>query len=163
MAKQFVLTLGLLTVIVVSAPLTARAQSKPIQLSLFTPVQIFPEQTPIAGLRLNVLYGRNVSVQGLDVGLVNHTTTGHFKGVQFGIVGMADSDFDGFQDNAVNIVKGRVEGFQWGLVNHAGSASGFQLGFVNYAGTMKGLQIGLVNIIRQGGAFPVFPIVNWSF
>ena len=95
MAKQFVLTLGLLTVIVVSAPLTARAQSKPIQLSLLTPVQIFPEQTPIAGLRLNVLYGRNVSVQGLDVGLVNHTTTGHFKGVQFGIVGMADSDFDG--------------------------------------------------------------------
>ena len=79
MTKQLVLTLGLLTVIVVSAPLTARAQSKPIQLSLLTPVQIFPEQTPIAGLRLNVLYGRNVSVQGLDVGLVNHTTTGHFN------------------------------------------------------------------------------------
>jgi len=29
--------------------------------------------------------------------------------------------------------------------------------------SMKGLQIGLVNIIRQGGQFPVFPIVNWSF
>jgi len=36
------------------------------------------------------------------------------------------------------------------------------LGFVNYAETMKGLQIGLINVIRQGGQFPVFPIVNWS-
>ena len=41
--------------------------------------------------------------------------------------------------------------------------NGVQLGLVNYAGTMHGLQIGLVNIIKQGGAFPVFPIVNWSF
>ncbi len=27
----------------------------------------------------------------------------------------------------------------------------------------KGLQIGLVNIIKEGGAFGFFPIVNWSF
>jgi len=152
-----------LMIMVAVLPLHAHAQNKPIQLSLFTPVQIFPEATPITGIRFNLLYGRNVRVQGLDFGLVNHTTTGHFKGVQMGLVGIVDADFDGFQDNAVNIVKGRAEGFQWGFVNYAVSASGFQLGFVNYAGTMKGLQIGLVNIIRQGGAFPVFPIVNWSF
>jgi hypothetical protein len=49
------------------------------------------------------------------------------------------------------------------LVNYAENMNGFQLGLVNYAQTAKGLQIGLVNIIRQGGQFPVFPIVNWSF
>ena len=40
---------------------------------------------------------------------------------------------------------------------------GLQVGVVNYAQSMRGLQIGLVNIIKQGGQFPVFPIVNWSF
>lgn len=163
MAKRFLFTLGMAALVAALFPMQAQAQSKFFQLSLVTPVQIFPERTPIEGIRLNLLYGRNVSVQGLDVGLVNHTTTGHFKGVQWGMVGIADADFDGFQDNAVNVVKGRVEGFQWGIVNYAVSASGFQLGLVNYAGTMHGLQIGLVNIIGQGGAFPVFPIVNWSF
>lgn len=78
-------------------------------------------------------------------------------------MGIADADFTGFQDNAVNIVKGKAEGLQLSFVNYAARASGLQLGLVNYAGTMHGLQIGIVNIIGQGGAFPVFPIVNWSF
>lgn len=141
----------------------AFAQSKPVQLSLFTPVQIFNENVPISGIRLSLIYGRSVSVTGLDWGLVNHTTTGKSMGVQFGFVGIADADFVGWQDNWVNVVKGDFEGFQWGAVNYANYANGLQLGIVNYAATMKGLQIGLVNIIGQGGQFPVFPIVNWSF
>jgi energy-converting hydrogenase Eha subunit A len=141
----------------------AIAQEKPIQLSLFNPIQLFPESTPIKGLRLNLIYGSNVSMTGLDFGLVNQTSTGPFVGVQFGGVGLADSDFTGWQDCWVNVTKGKMEGFQWGLVNYANHASGFQLGFVNYAVTMHGLQIGLVNIIKQGGQFPFFPIVNWSF
>ena len=143
----------------------AFAQSKPVQISLFAPVQIFDENVPISGVRLNLIYGRNISVTGLDLAfLVNHTTTGHFKGVQFGLVGIADADFVGWQNNEiVNVVKGSFEGFQLGVVNYAYYANGLQLGLVNYAGSMKGLQIGLVNIIDQGGQFPVFPIINWSF
>ena len=164
MSKPSLLRACLFIALVSIVPATASAQSKPIQLSLFTPVQIFPETTPISGVRLNVLYGRNVYVHGLDVGLVNHTTTGHFKGAQFGLVGITDADFDGYQHNQiVNVVKGKVTGFQFSVVNYAVNASGFQLGLVNYAGTMHGLQVGLVNIIGQGGQFPVFPIVNWSF
>jgi hypothetical protein len=132
-------------------------------LSLFTPIQIFPEKTPIFGVRFNLIYGRSVSVSGLDLGLVNHTTSGTTKGVQFGMVGYAQANFTGWQNNTVNVTKGDFEGFQWGIVNYARHASGFQLGLVNYAGSMRGLQIGLVNIIKQGGQFPVFPIVNWSF
>ena len=163
MRRKFLALTGLivLALIVIAAP--AQAQNKPIQLALFTPVQIFPETDPIAGVRLNLLYGRSVSVSGLDLGLVNHTTTGKSMGVQWGTVGFVESDFMGWQNNAVNVTKGNFEGFQWGIVNYANYANGLQLGLVNYSMSMKGLQVGLVNIIRQGGQFPVFPFVNWSF
>jgi hypothetical protein len=149
------------SVILFSSPVMA--QTKPIQLSLFAPIQIFSEDTAISGIRLSLLYGKNTSVTGLDWGLVNHTTSGVSKGVQLGAVGLADGDFVGWQHNWVNVVKGDFEGLQWGVVNHSKYVHGIQIGFVNYAGSMKGLQIGLVNIISQGGQFPVFPIVNWTF
>ena len=163
MAKRsyYLLCLFVLLTILISAPV--QAKNRPIQLALVTPIQLFPEDYSITGVRLNLLYGRNVSVTGLDVGMVNHTTTGSFKGLQYGLVGLADSEFLGWQDCVVNVANHRCEGLQWGFVNYAGNMSGLQLGLVNYAKSMKGLQIGLVNIIRQGGQFPVFPIVNWSF
>jgi len=140
-----------------------KAQEKPVQLALFNPVQIFDENTSITGLRINIIYGKNASVSGLDWGLINHMTSGVSKGVQFGLVGIVDADFMGWQDNGVNITKGKFEGLQWGVVNYAGTVSGVQIGLVNYAANMtKGLQIGLVNIIKQGGQFPFFPIVNWA-
>jgi hypothetical protein len=190
--KGYVL-LGLAALALIFIYTPVQAQSRPIQLSLFTPAQIFHESNPISGIRLNLIYGRNVSVTGLDVGLINHTTTGHSKGVQWGLISVADSDFTGWhnsfvgvtkgdfkgvqwgivsvvnsnftgwQDSWVGVTKGDFEGFQSGLVNYANNMSGFQLGLVNYTETMNGLQVGLVNIIRQGGTFPVFPIVNWSF
>ncbi len=163
MFKKYLITAALLVTAVSLIPATASAENKPIQLALFTPVQIFPEEATIGGIRFNLIYGRNAWVSGVDFGLVNHTTTGLTKGWQFGVVGMVEEDFLGFQDNIVNITKRNFEGFQWGFVNYAYSCNGLQLGFVNYAVNMKGLQIGLVNIIKQGGQFPVFPIVNWSF
>ncbi len=141
----------------------AIAQERPVQLSLFAPIQLFPESYAIEGVRLGLLYGRNTSVSGLDIGLVTHTTSGNSMGLQWGFVGLAEGNFTGWQDNFVNYTKGDFKGLQWGFVNYANYSNGLQLGFVNYAMRVKGLQIGLVNVIRQGGAFPVFPIVNWSF
>jgi hypothetical protein len=155
-----------LAFVVFSLILTSRsalAQPRPIQLALVTPVQIYPEGDTISGIRLNLLYGRNSTVTGLDLGLVNHTTAGLSKGVQLGFLNMTETDFMGWQHGWANVTQGDFEGFQWGFFNYAKFANGFQLGFVNYAETMKGLQIGLVNIIHQGGQFPVFPIANWSF
>ena len=151
-----------ISIILVSASFQVYAGEKPIQLALFTPIQIFPETDSITGFRFNLLYGRNAAVTGLDLGLVNHST-GQFKGVQFGFVGISDSDFLGWQDNAVNIVSGQFEGLQVGLFNYAKRVRGVQFGGVNYAGSITGLQIGLVNIIRQGGFLPVCIIVNGSF
>jgi len=163
MARKSCLFLVFAVCVLILTAAPVLAQTTPIQLSLVTPIQIFPEKYSITGIRLNLLYGTNVSVTGLDVGLVNHTTTGKFKGLQYGLVGLSDSDFAGWQDCFVNITNKKFEGFQFGWVNYADNMNGFQLGLVNYAKTAKGLQIGLVNIIRQGGQFPVFPIVNWSF
>lgn len=153
--------LSILLCMCASIPL--RAEEQPIQLSLFTPIQIFPEKDDITIFRFNLIYGRNASVTGLDLGLANHTTSGESKGVQWGFVSWNDADFVGWQNNPVNVTKGNFKGFQWGIANYARSAGGFQLGVVNYAENMYGLQIGFVNIIRQGGVYPVLPIVNWSF
>jgi hypothetical protein len=164
MSKKIIALIGLaaLTFMLWAGP--ASAQEKPIQLSLFSPLQLVPESQSITALRLNLIYGNNTSVSGLDLGLVNHTTAGTSKGLCWGLVNINEGDFVGAQISpGVNYNKGRAEGFQWGFVNYAGHASGFQLGLVNYAMSMRGLQIGLVNFIKQGGQFPVFPIVNWSF
>jgi hypothetical protein len=153
----------LVTTLLASVGDAALGQSKPVQLALFAPVQIFPAQTSIGGIRLSLIYGKNARVSGLDLGLVNHTTSGISEGVQTGLVGVNDADFQGLQWNFVNVNRGNVEGVQWGFYNHAKYANGLQLGFINHAASLKGIQIGLVNIIETGGQFPVFPIVNWSF
>jgi len=145
----------------ISTPVVA--ENRPVQLSLVTPIQIFPETDTITGLRINLIYGRNASVTGLDWGLINHTTDGITKAWQIGVVGLADSDFVGWQNNFGNVVNGNFKGLQLGVVNYANYAEGLQFGLINYAESMHGLQVGLVNIIKQDGAFPVFPIVNWSF
>lgn len=154
---------GPLVIGILILPSLSFAQAKPINVALFDPIQIYPESTSISGLSINLIYGKNVSVSGLDWGLVNAVGEGGFKGVQWGIANIADGNSIGMQGGLVNLAQKSVEGFQYGWVNWADHVSGFQLGLVNYAGTMKGLQIGIINIIKTGGQFPVFPIINWSF
>jgi len=163
MSKQPVLTLVFIALAMLILTPSAGADERPVQLSLVTPIQIFPEEDDITGIRFNLIYGRNATVTGLDLGLANHCTAGVSKGFQHGLVGIVDADFVGWQNSVVNVTHGDFEGLQWGFMNYAGHASGLQLGIVNYAERLHGLQIGFINIIQQGGQFPVFPIVNWSF
>lgn len=139
------------------------AQEKPIQLSLFNPIQIFPENTSISGIRLNLIYGKNVNVTGFDFGLVN-LTTGNQTGVQWGAVNVTDGGFKGWQAASVNVSHSNFLGLQTGFVNyHQGHFNGLQLSVVNYAETIKGLQLGLINIIKSGGFLPVMVIFNFDF
>jgi len=154
---------SLMIIVLVCLSTISLAQTKPIQIALFAPAQIHPEETEIAGFRWNIIYGNNTTVTGIDVGFVNHTTAGTSKGFQGGFIGINEANFIGWQDNTINITKGNFEGVQAGFYNYANNATGFQLGLINYARNLHGLQIGLVNIIEQGGAFPFFPIINWSF
>jgi hypothetical protein len=158
-----IFTLFYTLIIIFSIFSVTYAQEKPIQLSLFNPIQIFPDNTSIAGLRFNLIYGKNVNVTGLDLGLVNQTT-GTQTGVQWGGVNLTDGGFKGWQAGFVTVSKGSSLGLQTGAVNyHLGHFNGLQFSIVNYAATLKGLQIGLINVIGEGGFLPVFPIFNFDF
>ncbi len=161
--KRINLLFTILILVALAFSNSSFAQEKPIQLALFNPVQIFPENTSIAGLRINLIYGKNASVTGLDWGFVN-STTGAQTGIQFGAVNLTDGGFKGWQEGLVNVTKGNSVGLQMGAVSyHQGHFNGLQFSIVNYAATLKGLQLGLINIIGKGGFLPVFPIFNFDF
>jgi hypothetical protein len=157
-----VLTMAILLAAVFLATLPAQAEGKPIQLALFSPIQVFSPDQSITGLRVSLLYGKNVDMTGLDWGLVTETS-GKFEGVQLGFVGVVDGNATGIQYNLVSLTGGSFTGLQLGWYNSAGHTSGLQFGLINTTGTIKGLQIGILNFIRQGGFLPFFPIVNGSF
>jgi hypothetical protein len=147
------------------------------QLALINPIQLRDESLSILILRLNLIYGRNVSVHGLDLGLINHSTGGTSVGLQYGFVGYVEGSFVGWQNNVIDIVKERFTGLQSGFYNQMGqgeavqygafnvatSISGLQLGFINYTKNMYGLQLGLLNIISEKDKLPVLPLINWNF
>ncbi len=162
--KSTILTaLGAIALAVLLIPSLSFAQTEPINIALFNPIQIFPENTSVGGLSINLIYGKNASVDGLDWGLVNVVGNGGATGLQWGVANIAGGKVLGMQGGFINVSSQSMEGFQYGWVNSADHMSGFQLGLVNFAQTMNGLQIGILNFIKTGGQFPVFPIVNWSF
>jgi hypothetical protein len=140
-----------------------QADDKIVQLALFDPIQIFPDETVIRGVRLNLIYGSNAAVHGLDIGLVNRTTEKQSVGIQTGILGLSEHGFKGFQVNAVNITNNEFIGVQFGFVNAVEDANGLMIGVINFANRMNGLQIGIINLINEGGVASVMPIINWSF
>ena len=162
-------------VVLMPAGSAAQENTKAVELSLFSPVQIMGPEADIAGIRLS-LYGRNATMQGLDLSIIGHTT-GVTRGVQFGFVGLAEGGFQGFQNTLVNVSQGPTTGFQLGLYNEAASGqvfqmgifnrldsgSGFMLGIVNWAEDFEGLQIGIINFIKMADGHVFLPIVNWRF
>lgn len=154
-------------------PAPVQAQS-PIQIAVFPSLQLVPQDDAVKGLRLSI-YGRNAAMTGFDWGIIQQTT-GPFKGLQIGLVGLNEGGTEGIQWGGVNITEGELlgaqlglintassgEGLQWGGFNHSGNFRGLQIALVNYAETLSGVQLGLVNIIREGGFFPVFPLFNFG-
>src|SRR2546422_5925603 len=108
----------------------AHADGNPIQLSLFTPIQIVQADQSVSGLRLDLIYGRNANVTGVDWGLVNHDT-GSGKAWQLGAVNVVGENFTGWQDGYVNLTHGRFAGLQSGGFNRSESMTGFAYGLVN--------------------------------
>src|SRR6185295_815518 len=98
--------LAILALVLVAAvlrtPAAARAEGSPIQISLFNPVQIVRADKSVSGLRIDLIYGKNAGMTGLDWGLVHHTT-GSESALQYGLVGLVEKDFTGWQDNAVSL------------------------------------------------------------
>ena len=176
--KALIRGLGVLALaMAMMAPGQAVEAQSPINLSLFPPIQLTGEDESVKGVRLSLVYGKNANMTGLDWSFIANHTTGDFKGVQLGLAGYNEGAFTGWGAGAVNIAKGEFYGLQTGLfgqvnngrgvqfntINQAtGNFNGLQLAIVNYAQSINGVQIGLINIIKEGGQFPVFPIVNWG-
>jgi len=173
---RFFVVVSVLIALFLTASAPAQAATRFIQLAIWPPAQLFPQQDKVHGVRL-CLYGIQQEVQGYDLGIFTRTT-GKQVGLQHSIIGLVEGDFTGWQHGFVaNIVKGRCVGLQTAIYNNAGdgkgvmfgfinmsrSMNGLQLSFFNYTNTLHGLQIGIVNIIQSKTDWPVLPIVNWSF
>ncbi|MBU0926974.1 MAG: penicillin-binding protein activator LpoB [Spirochaetes bacterium] len=140
-----------------SAPLA----STPFQFSIWAPMQLFPADTAVRGLRLTLFASSNAALAGVDIGLVN-SVSGVMTGVQVGLLGFA-GEARVLQLNAILNVARTVRGAQVGVVNIADRCAGFQLGLVNVSGLLKGAQLGLVNVVRYGGAAGFMPILKLAF
>ena len=149
----------------------------PLQLSAFAPVQVFAEGIPVKGLRLNLIYGEQEIVWGVDIGGFNKVTSqlrgiqlgllngvsGSLRGAQLGLVNWTNGSFAGFQGGVVNEIDGDGSGAQLGFANVSGKLTGLQLGFYNRAQWLKGAQIGFINMNVAGQPLHFFPVVNISW
>lgn len=133
----------------------------PIQVGLFGGnAQICAPETEITGLRLNLVYGENDDMSGLDLGIVGGGAS--ISGLRLNAINLSDECSSGVEIGLVNIAKGEMHGWQCGIYNSAGSMRGFQLGLINRCGDLYGIQIGLVNMI-ESGKVAMLPIVSWAF
>jgi len=150
----------------------------PIAVALWNPVQTSDENTSIHGLRLDLPYGKNYDVRGLDFGFASQTTrnltgasftlgstVGHdVLGVQSGFVlavaggtvyGLQEGIYSeakslhGAQFGVVTQVNQRSYGARFAAVNLGDDHEGAEFGIVNYSKRSNGFQLGIVNVTEQ--------------
>ncbi|MCX5708192.1 MAG: hypothetical protein NTY14_04360 [Candidatus Omnitrophica bacterium] len=167
------LVLGLVGVVRAEEP-------KFLQLALFNPYQMVPEDQSIKGIRLSLFYTINKDMTGFSFAFlgVNRATgnaegvewglgnwvEGYVHGWQAGIVNHSGDRFVGLQNGWVNITKGDFTGAQLGLVNWTeGFFHGWQHGAFNYTvGRFVGLQSGLVNMTKGQSTGANLGAVNYA-
>ena len=70
--------------------------TKPFQLALFDPIQLFSRDISIHGLRINIIRGSNFNVNGIDIGIMNKVEN-EFRGLGIGLFSYAEGDVRGLQ------------------------------------------------------------------
>jgi hypothetical protein len=177
-------------IVLATAGLVLAQDAKFLQLSVFNPMQMVPEDQSIEGVSLDLFYTLNKDVTGFSFSLLGvNGVTGDGIGVQWGLGNWVEGFFHGwqagtgmrfvgFQDGWVNITKGDFTGLQLGLVNWTeGFMHGVQAGAVNISKSRSvGVNLGLVNYAEdsfqgfQWGAFNYaaqmhglqLGLVNWT-
>ena len=120
-------------------------ETRPVQLSVFSQAQLFPERDSIKGMRLSLFYGRNAGVTGFDLGLVSESSEG-FTGAALSGGNIVEGDTTGLQLGLINSSQaGKLAGGQVAVVNQADQGSMAQLGIVNRAEDATGLQLSAFN------------------
>ena len=136
----------------------------PFQLSFFSPVQIFPVEHDVQGVRVSAVLGNNADITGIDVGGIGIAEA--MTGLQANLAYNGTESLDGMQIASINQVTGRVRGAQiGGIVSHADEVVGVQFAPLhNLAETVTGVQIGgMINEteVLTGVQFGLFNF-NWS-
>jgi len=140
-------------------------ETKPVQLAVFNPVQLVPEEDSIKGVRLSLFYTVNKDVAGLSlVWLGVNRAAGDVNGVEIGLGNWVEGASYGGQAGIINHVGKRFVGLQYGMVNVTeGDLTGLQWGLVNWtAGFMHGIQAGVVNISKGRSVGAELGIVNYN-
>jgi len=161
-------------------------QTVPIQLSLLDPVQLFSDQSDVMGLRLNVLYGYNRRVSGIDFGFCNDVErdfagiglgalvnfSGEARGIYLAGLGNVTSsgvqglEISGFMNlfSAVSEKKSSAwKGLQMSSVANASIVMrGVQIcGMGNMADDMKGIELaGIGNFVDTMSGLQFAGLVN---
>jgi len=158
-------------VVVATQPSILASGITPIQVSIWSPVQVFPADWDVIGLRLNGFYGRNSRVYGLDVGLYNHVSVSGGGGA----LGFNNTACDGNALEATILGEraGRCQryyrsgygcgvfgvpscsycGLQAGMFNYADRLRGVQCAILgNQAADMKGIQLSLLANVAGNSA-----------
>jgi len=143
--------------------------STPLQVALYDPVQLVDRNHDVNGVRLNLPYGRNRNLRGLDVGVFNRVDN-QVVGIQASLLSCVAEDLTGMQVSAgvvtVNYAE-RVRGAQisFGVnpafwtsgANIGNEVSGFQIAtFGNFVSTnansrLTGGQIALLGVNQSWG------------
>jgi hypothetical protein len=148
-----------------AAALTAKADAA-FQFGFFAPdLQLVDASSDVRGLRIDIVYGENNNVTGVDLGVVN-STTGDFAGFGWALgANIVEGSAKGVQWSGIySGTEGEFVGWQFGLVARAaGSGSaGFQSGWINLADAdFKGLQLGLFNKASHARGVQL-GFVNWA-
>ena len=170
-------------VVCLSALALSAFDTTAFQISLWAPrAQLVPPEIAISGLKLNLPYGNNSKVTGVDLGFVSinreqddkldaqvsafqvnlwNSTNGRFGGFQVGLVNLADTSA-GIQVGLLNSTDNMFRGFHVGVFNSSLEVHGLEVGLINYTEFLTGVQIGLINIATKS-TLPFFPIINMCF
>ena len=160
----------------------ARAQNEvtAVQLSLFAPTQLFYQSYSVEGLRLDLIYGLNQNVRGVDLGLINESL-GYAGGLELGLSNRVSKEFGGVQIGLFNEVKWEFSGVQIGVLANIDvrpargveasifyndaqeEIRGLQFGLVNHAASLYGVQIGLLNFNDDAKYKGFIPFINAAF
>lgn len=133
----------MIALLFMACELPAIAGWAPLQVSFWSPAQILPEEFDVYGLRLDLPYGKNRDVGGIDIGFVNQATR-HVIGLQAGVLCNFNCELRYQQLPRGYRVYQLPERY-----NHSIQAGGIQLAvFLNLdQGDMTGMQLALVNVV----------------
>ena len=149
-----------------------------------------PDNPDVDGVRLSIIYGKNSSMSGLDLGFFSMSESEELSGVAFVFgVHRLTAGMDGAAAfSLVNLHRGNDSGLNAAFLNMLDSAEsavnlGFlniasgetmvdvgalnladestaQLGFINVTNRLKGFQLGFINV-ADNGFLKVFPFFNF--